>query len=143
MLHSESFPIREDLSSKYVKELAGILPPRSQKLNYRVTFFYLFMLARKVNFETKVKEKESVKNTNFCSNVWEETVINSTGIVTPCCMDAALEYPFGNAFSEDFKAIWNNAKYIEFREKILQNINQIKICNEYCYKKDNRINFIE
>ncbi|MBS3163143.1 radical SAM protein [Candidatus Woesearchaeota archaeon] len=95
------------------------------------------------NKDYGIIEKESVKKTNFCSNVWEETVINSTGIVTPCCMDAALEYPFGNAFSEDFKAIWNNAKYTEFREKILQNINQIKICNEYCYKKDNRINFIE
>ncbi|MBU0929637.1 MAG: radical SAM protein [Nanoarchaeota archaeon] len=88
-------------------------------------------------------EKEQIKNVNFCSNVWEETVINSTGAVTPCCMDAALEFPFGNAFSEDFRAIWNNTKYIEFRKKILENINQIKICNAYCYKKDNKLNFIK
>ncbi|MFA5175695.1 MAG: radical SAM protein [Candidatus Nanoarchaeia archaeon] len=88
-------------------------------------------------------EQEPEKNLNFCSNVWEETVINSTGIVTPCCMDAAIEYPFGNVFSESFKDIWNGPKYLEFRKKILQNINQIKICNAYCYKKDNKINFIK
>lgn len=92
--------------------------------------------------ETDVK-KQSKQNINFCSNVWEETVINSTGSITPCCMDAAIEYEFGNIFKEDFKDIWNGERYVEFRKNILDNISKIKICNTYCYKKDNKLNFIK
>ncbi len=89
-------------------------------------------------------KRQSRRQINFCPNVWEETVINSTGVVTACCMDPALEHPFGNIFKEkNFSKIWNGRKYLDFRKKILKDIGTISICNAYCYKKGNRINFIE
>lgn len=94
------------------------------------------------NKNYKIYEKADFRSENFCSNVWEETVINSTGIVTPCCMDAAIEHPMGNIYNTPFKYIWNGEKYINFRKIMLNNINSIKICNTNCYKKDNRINFV-
>lgn len=65
---------------------------------------------------------------NKCIRLWLTSVVNWNGDVTPCCYDPEGLFTFGNIFREPFKEIWLNDKYIKFRETILKNKNNIKMC---------------
>lgn len=65
-----------------------------------------------------------------CSRPWISTVILSDGSVVPCCFDMHGEYNFGNIFSLSLGQIWNDNKYICFRNQILNNFGQISLCKQ-------------
>jgi radical SAM protein with 4Fe4S-binding SPASM domain len=75
--------------------------------------------------------KSFEKIENKCDYLWEEITINVDGSVVPCCRDSNNRYLFGNIFKENFKQVWNNKKYQNFRKKVLQNKKQIEIC-KFC-----------
>ena len=75
--------------------------------------------------------KSFEKIENKCDYLWEEATINVDGSVVPCCRDPNNKYVFGNIFKQDFKKIWNNQKYKEFRKKLLKNKKSIDIC-KFC-----------
>jgi len=75
--------------------------------------------------------KSFEKIENKCDYLWEEITINVDGSVVPCCRDANNKYIFGNIFKENFKKIWNNKKYQNFRKKVLKNKKSIDIC-QFC-----------
>jgi len=75
--------------------------------------------------------KSFQKVENKCDYLWEEITINVDGSVVPCCRDSNNKYIFGNIFKQNFRQIWNNKKYQDFRRKVLKNKKQINICR-YC-----------
>jgi len=64
-----------------------------------------------------------------CKWPWKSCYITVEGFVTPCCLQGANPkiINFGNIFTDDFKVIWNNAAYSEFR-KALKSDKAPKIC---------------
>jgi radical SAM protein with 4Fe4S-binding SPASM domain len=67
--------------------------------------------------------------TNECASLWESTVINWDGSVTPCCYDFNGEYTLGNVFSDGgFRRVWNNGRYRDFRARILSKRRSIPLC---------------
>jgi len=65
----------------------------------------------------------------ICRIPWTTTFVSWQGNVHPCCL--YLEKSFGNLNEQDFKTIWNNEAYCEFR-KNLATKNFDKICVERC-----------
>lgn len=79
----------------------------------------------------KDKKDLAVKKTvkNNCIRLWLSSVINWNGDVVPCCYDADGVFTFGNAFEKSFREIWLSDKYVKFREMILRNKKNIKMCS--------------
>jgi radical SAM protein with 4Fe4S-binding SPASM domain len=65
---------------------------------------------------------------NRCRRLWETAVINSDGIVVPCCFDKLATYPMGTAGEQDFARIWKNRSYTEFRKRVLTARDNNMIC---------------
>lgn len=82
--------------------------------------------SRYVKNEGGLKIKKSLKNK--CVRLWLSSVVNWNGDVVPCCYDPEGIFTFGNAFQAPFKKIWLNDKYAKFREAVLKNKNNIKMC---------------
>ncbi len=55
-----------------------------------------------------------------CYAPWYDSYITWEGDVVPCCYHYDKQVCFGNVFKEDFKKIWNNKKYKDFRKKIVK-----------------------
>ncbi len=66
---------------------------------------------------------------NKCWWLWHSTVIIWNGDVLPCCRDPHGEFVMGNILESDLKDIWNSAKYITFRKKILRDQLSVPMCN--------------
>lgn len=73
----------------------------------------------------KYKSKIQMK---ICARLWDSSVISWNGEIIPCCGDLNFEYNLGNINEENFTKIWKSQKYILLRKQILNNINQIKMC---------------
>jgi radical SAM protein with 4Fe4S-binding SPASM domain len=65
---------------------------------------------------------------NECWKLWSSCVITWDGKVIPCCFDKDAQYTMGNINEEHFNVIWNNKKYQDFREKLLNGRKYIDIC---------------
>jgi radical SAM protein with 4Fe4S-binding SPASM domain len=71
------------------------------------------------------------KNSPSCSFIDPGTPnITWDGEVVPCCIDYRREYVMGNAFKDNLLDIWNNEKYIKFRNDYKKGVN--KKCNDEC-----------
>lgn len=66
---------------------------------------------------------------SYCSALFETFTVISNGGVVPCCFDLQGEVVFGNAFEEDIIAIWNNRKFIDFRNNFKNNTYS-NLCNK-------------
>jgi radical SAM protein with 4Fe4S-binding SPASM domain len=66
---------------------------------------------------------------NSCSCVYLSAVINSDGMVVPCCWDLYSAYAMGNVYEESLRDIWRNNKYRTFREQIERDRKSIPVCN--------------
>ena len=74
--------------------------------------------------------KFEIKNNllNSCWRMWSSCVITWDGKVVPCCFDKDASKQFGNLVQNDFKAIWSNPNYDDFRTKLLKSRKEIDIC---------------
>ena len=75
-------------------------------------------------------QKFSIKNKmkNHCFALWRTAVITWDGKVVPCCFDKDAEYSLGILNEKSFYDIWISDRYQKFRESVLINRQQNKIC---------------
>jgi len=78
----------------------------------------------------RVSFKTKTSNTNMCRSIWVSTIVNSNGDVTPCCYDYNNKFVMGNIFREDFRKIWNNRKYKDFRKAVLRDKINLPMCGQ-------------
>ncbi len=74
--------------------------------------------------------KYVLKNTldNHCWKMWHSCVITWDGNVVPCCFDKDAQHVFGNLSKNTLTEIWNNQKYQQFRNRLIQSRKSIDIC---------------
>lgn len=53
-----------------------------------------------------------------CNFLWNQSVVNWDGSVSPCCLYYDQKYDFGNAFKEGFEKVWNGKNYREARKLV-------------------------
>ncbi len=68
------------------------------------------------------------KMKNQCWKMWSSCVFTVNGEVVPCCFDKDGKYQLGKLQSKQFKKIWKNKDYTQFRSNILSNRKTIDIC---------------
>ncbi len=65
---------------------------------------------------------------NHCWKLWQGNVISWDGLVVPCCFDKDAAHRLGNLQIQDFKDIWKNDNYKQFRKEIMTSRKNIDIC---------------
>lgn len=65
---------------------------------------------------------------NQCFRMWQSCVITWNGLVVPCCFDKDAKHQFGDLNQNNFKEVWNNNKYQQFRKSLLISRKEIDIC---------------
>ena len=65
---------------------------------------------------------------NYCKWIYYSITVTRQGDIVPCCRDVNGEYIMGNLLRDDFSAIWNSTKFIQFREKILKDTSPLPMC---------------
>ena len=65
---------------------------------------------------------------NQCWKLWMGAEITWDGRVLPCCFDKDGKYVMGKLTENDFRAIWNNTAYRDFRAGVLTSRSSIDIC---------------
>lgn len=65
---------------------------------------------------------------NHCWKLWHSCVITWNGSVVPCCFDKDAAHQLGDLKQSDFKTIWHNSAYYDFRRQLLKGRDQIDIC---------------
>ena len=70
--------------------------------------------------------KAEVKN--HCFALWRTAVITWDGQVVPCCFDKDAEFTMGILNGKSFYEIWNSENYNKFRQSILTDRKQNKMC---------------
>jgi radical SAM protein with 4Fe4S-binding SPASM domain len=65
---------------------------------------------------------------NECWKMWHSCVMTWDGNIVPCCFDKDAHFKMGNIKNEAFLAIWDNVKYDQFRQGILDNRKENEMC---------------
>jgi len=65
---------------------------------------------------------------NHCRWMYYSVTVTWEGDVIPCCRDVDAGYVMGNLLRDDISLIWNNRKFREFRQKIINNSESIPMC---------------
>jgi radical SAM protein with 4Fe4S-binding SPASM domain len=65
---------------------------------------------------------------NYCWKLWHSAEITWDGKVVPCCFDKDAKYLMGNAFTTNFKNVWQSKNYVDFRTRLLNGRKEIDIC---------------
>jgi len=131
-----------DNLSRQAIQIEGGIPPRY--LN-KGAGKVRFSVVRKVLYTFLHHEKyKGFKPSNGCTRTLDSSVILWNADVAPCCGDLDFKYSFGNINTgESFMDIWNNHKYVSFREEALRDITSIPMCRR-CPSRDYNIDmFIE
>lgn len=55
---------------------------------------------------------------DFCSSLWLGPAVDADGSIYPCCAVTDKRFAFGNAFTDDLLAVWNNAKFQAARDMV-------------------------
>ena len=88
---------------------------------------------RKTNFSNNYGTRK--KPVDFCKRPWWQTFINWNGDVFPCdCVHTEEKHRMGNIFEQDFKDIWNGAKYVAARKELLGQPNDLETICHTCKK---------
>lgn len=79
----------------------------------------------------KIENTYSIKNklSNSCWRMWHSSVITWDGKVVPCCFDKDGSHQFGDLNKTNFKDVWNNGAYQNFRKSLLKSRKEIDICS--------------
>ncbi len=72
--------------------------------------------------------KLKYKTGNHCWRMWSSSVLTWDGKVVPCCFDKDAQHVLGTIEQTPFKKIWENQKYVDFRQAVLSHRNKIDIC---------------
>lgn len=64
-----------------------------------------------------------------CSFIKKIMVINSNGLVVPCCYDFYSKFIMGNVFEENLFNIWEGKKYQEFRKQVFESRESMPFCS--------------
>lgn len=118
----------------YIEELKKLIKDLSElktetKIDYEALKEYL-----------KDYNNQNLKyKTESCFAPWYNTYITWEGDVVPCCYHYDNQVKFGNVFEEDFKNIWNNKEYKEFRKNMIQKGRTSEIC-QTCRNKEDILN---
>ncbi|MDX1349642.1 MAG: radical SAM/SPASM domain-containing protein [Putridiphycobacter sp.] len=78
--------------------------------------------------DDKGKFKLKNKMSNYCWRMWTTCVFTWDGSIVPCCFDKDAKYKMGNITKAEFKQIWKDGLYTDFRQKILKQRADIDIC---------------
>lgn len=65
---------------------------------------------------------------NHCWKLWHSSVITWDGLVVPCCFDKDATHQLGDINNSSFQQIWQNEKYMSFRNSVLKARSEIDIC---------------
>jgi radical SAM protein with 4Fe4S-binding SPASM domain len=68
------------------------------------------------------------KMANHCWKLWHANVITWDGLVVPCCFDKDAMHQLGNLRNQDFRAVWKNENYQQFRSELMKGRKNIDIC---------------
>jgi radical SAM protein with 4Fe4S-binding SPASM domain len=81
-------------------------------------------------YKQKADGTWSVKHAlaNHCWKLWHACVITWDGLVVPCCFDKDAQHRLGDLKKMDFKTLWHDGPYQQFRTALLQGRDQIDIC---------------
>lgn len=76
------------------------------------------------------KGKAKIKSgmANHCWRLWHANVITWDGKVVPCCFDKDATHQLGDLTNQNFKDIWHNQNYQQFRAAITKGRKNIDIC---------------
>jgi radical SAM protein with 4Fe4S-binding SPASM domain len=80
----------------------------------------------KLGADGQMKSKSGLKN--HCWKLWHANVITFDGLVVPCCFDKDAMHQLGNLQVQDFKSIWQNDNYRQFRQELMKSRKNIDIC---------------
>lgn len=73
-----------------------------------------------------MQSKSSLQN--HCWRLWSGNVLTWDGLVVPCCFDKDAMHQLGNLKNQNFKDIWNNSNYRQFRQELMSSRRNIDIC---------------
>jgi radical SAM protein with 4Fe4S-binding SPASM domain len=65
---------------------------------------------------------------NHCWKLWHANVITWDGLVVPCCFDKDATHQLGNLRTQNFKEVWDNDNYRQFRRELMADRKNIDIC---------------
>jgi radical SAM protein with 4Fe4S-binding SPASM domain len=77
-------------------------------------------------------------NTRPCVIPWFNTYIDAKGRVFPCCYLSNSQHVMGNAYEQDFPAIWHGEKYQEFRRRLMTDRPHLSDCRT-CPRNDEAV----
>jgi radical SAM protein with 4Fe4S-binding SPASM domain len=64
-----------------------------------------------------------------CNYLWNTSMVNWDGTVSPCCFDKNAEFEMGRAFTgASFRSIWRGRAYADFRRRLLADRMNVAIC---------------
>lgn len=73
-----------------------------------------------------------------CSFLWYALNVGYDGVVVPCCLDFARQYPVGNLLEQPLMDVWNGPLLVALREKMVRKqIDDVALCRgcDVPYKK--------
>ena len=65
---------------------------------------------------------------NSCWRMWHSCVVTWDGNVVPCCFDKDATHQLGDLKKKNFRDIWFNGMYHQFRSSVLRSRSEIDIC---------------
>jgi radical SAM protein with 4Fe4S-binding SPASM domain len=68
------------------------------------------------------------KMLNQCWRLWSGCVITWDGSVVPCCFDKDATHNLGSLEQQEFKTVWRNQAYQNFRGALVKSRSEIEIC---------------
>jgi len=60
--------------------------------------------------------------------MWAGCVMTWDGTIVPCCFDKDAQHPLGEIKTRSFMETWTSNEYKDFRQRILNEREQITIC---------------
>lgn len=119
------------LLDPYRKKLKGIINHYQKIKDTLKTEVDLLPLQEFAYNKTGISKKNGA-----CFLPWHSTHITYTGDVQPCSAYYNNQIKMGNVFEEDFKKIWNSAKYQNFRSKLIHQRTKLPVCSQCNMNED-------
>lgn len=92
--------------------------------NERMTDLTSFSRYQMVGGKMVVKKKLR----NRCKRLWSIGVVNSDGVMAPCCYDKNAEHRVGDLNQLSLQTTWKGQDFTRFRQQILMNRKEVGMC---------------